>query len=217
MLACLRVKTNYQKKPSHTFGHLDFLTMSTELTTSTAAVAPTVAVDSPVTQAQPEPPLPLDNVPVSSPAAESNTSSATKMVKSTGGKAPRKKHHKRHKVYRTAAKTKREETRTRKDGQKYRTPRAHPGRRALREIRHEQRATGHAIPAAPFARLVRDIASDMFPGRELRWSHDAIDAIQTAAEDYMVKKFDGAQIAGIHAGRQGVTKADLRLAVAKMV
>lgn len=67
-----------------------------------------------------------------------------------------------------------------------------PGTKALKEIRKFQRTTDLLIRRLPFARLVRQICDDHFapPGTQLRWQALAIEALQEAAEDYLVKLFE---------------------------
>jgi histone H3/H4 len=76
-------------------------------------------------------------------------------------------------------------------GTKERKRRYRPGTRALKEIRKFQRTTDLLIRRLPFARLVRQICDDHFaPGVQLRWQALAIEALQEAAEDYLVKLFE---------------------------
>lgn len=86
-----------------------------------------------------------------------------------------------------------------------------PGTVALREIRKEQKRTDFAIRRAPFRRLVREIALDMF--NEVRITPEAFDAIQTIAEEEMIKIMDCANKITIGGKRQTIKPKDLRTAV----
>ncbi|GLC50857.1 hypothetical protein PLESTB_000439600 [Pleodorina starrii] len=59
---------------------------------------------------------------------------------------------------------------------------------ALREIRKYQKTTDLLIRRLPFQRLVREIANKGAPGgqTEFRWRSDALEALQEAAESYLV-------------------------------
>ena len=60
---------------------------------------------------------------------------------------------------------------------------------ALREIRRVQKTTELIIPRMPFGRVVREVALDYRQG--LRFQASAIEAIQEAAEAYLVSLFEG--------------------------
>ncbi|KAJ1678501.1 centromeric DNA-binding histone H3-like protein cse4, partial [Spiromyces aspiralis] len=74
-----------------------------------------------------------------------------------------------------------------------------PGMLALREISYYQKSTDLLIRKLPFARLVREIAMDIY-GDEfhdenmvgLRWQSSAILALQEAAEAFLVRLFEDA-------------------------
>ena len=71
---------------------------------------------------------------------------------------------------------------------------------ALREIRRYQKSTDLLIKKAPFARLVREIASDMahtHPASPLRFKADAIAALQEAAEAFVTYRLEKANIAAM--------------------
>jgi len=57
---------------------------------------------------------------------------------------------------------------------------------ALREIRHYQKAETLLIPAAPFGRVVRDIALQLKP--DLRFQRSAILALQESAESVLINE-----------------------------
>lgn len=72
-----------------------------------------------------------------------------------------------------------------------------PGTVALREIRYYQKTSDLLIRKLPFARLVREVASDFITtqwsdGVGLRWQSHAILALQEAAEAFLVHLFEDA-------------------------
>ncbi|EER17446.1 Histone H3, putative [Perkinsus marinus ATCC 50983] len=89
-------------------------------------------------------------------------------------------------------------------------PRFRPGTKALKEIRQFQRTTELLVPKAPFARVVREIQL-LFAGEEWRWSREALIALQTAAEAYLVGLFEDAMLVAIHAKRVTLMAKDIRL------
>ena len=62
----------------------------------------------------------------------------------------------------------------------------------------------------PFARLVMEIAQDF--GTELRFTSEALSAIQAAAEAYIVDVHADANLLAIHAKRKTLMPADVQLA-----
>ncbi len=98
--------------------------------------------------------------------------------KSTGGKAPRKQ---------LATKAARKSTPA--TGGIKKPHRFRPGTVALREIRRYQKSTELLIRRLPFQRLVREIAQEY--KADLRFQSSAVQAIQEAAEAYLVGLFEG--------------------------
>jgi histone H3 len=115
--------------------------------------------------------------------------------RSTGGKAPRKDlMHKAARRRATKSKT----------GQVRHPRRFRPGSKytpvpsldiinsflaiALREIKRYQKTTDLILPKLPFKRLVREIAHEI--NRELRFQSGALEALQEAAEAYLVNEFE---------------------------
>jgi histone H3/H4 len=72
-----------------------------------------------------------------------------------------------------------------------------PGTVALREIRKYQRSTGLLIPRAPFRRLCREISGNT-PQHFDRWTPNALESIQEAAEAFLVGFFEDAVCCAIH-------------------
>lgn len=85
-----------------------------------------------------------------------------------------------------------------------------PGTVALREIRRFQRSSGLLLPKRSFQRLVRSISEQFVPG--MRFQSPALLALQEAAEAYLTATFEDASLCMVHAGRQTLRSADLRLA-----
>ncbi|KAK8152096.1 histone H3-like centromeric protein cse-4 [Phyllosticta citrichinensis] len=88
-----------------------------------------------------------------------------------------------------------------------------PGTVALKEIRRYQKTTNLLVCKLPFARLVREVAHDMIaPGNHLRWQASAIEALQEAAEMYIVQLMEDTNLCAIHAKRVTITQKDIQLA-----
>ena len=87
-----------------------------------------------------------------------------------------------------------------------------PGTVALREIRYFQRSTMMLIPRLPFARAVREIALEFWRGDDLRFQADALQALQEAAEAYLVGLFEDVNLCAIHAKRVTIMVKDVQLA-----
>ncbi|GAA5915373.1 hypothetical protein JCM5296_003695 [Sporobolomyces johnsonii] len=92
-----------------------------------------------------------------------------------------------------------------------------PGTVALREIRHYQKSTDLLLRRLPFARLVREIATDFFEGDEdgnavgLRWQSSALLALQEATEAYLVHLFEDSNLCALHAKRVTIMQRDMQL------
>lgn len=89
--------------------------------------------------------------------------------------------------------------------------RLRPGTGALREIRRLQRTTQLLIRKKPFTRLVREIQFQ-YSHEAYQWQKKAIDALQQAAENYLVKLFQDVNICAIHARRVTIMVKDMQLA-----
>ena len=84
------------------------------------------------------------------------------------------------------------------------------GTKALQEIRRLQRNTKLLIPVLSFQRLVREITQD-FALEPMRWSKEALSALQEAAEDVLVHLLEDAQLCAVHAKRVTVMPKDVAL------
>lgn len=90
--------------------------------------------------------------------------------------------------------------------------------RALRkEMRRLQSSDKHMIPKATMQRIIRAIADDISPeGTSPRWTVEAIEQIQTAAEDYVHSLFTSAyELTTRVGGRQTIRPAELRCIAAQ--
>lgn len=88
-----------------------------------------------------------------------------------------------------------------------------PGKRVLQEIRKLQLTTHTLIPRIHFSRIVRDVALSVLNGlTTLRWASEALEALQAAAEAYLVGLFEDANLCAIHAKRVTIMVKDIYLA-----
>lgn len=87
-----------------------------------------------------------------------------------------------------------------------------PGTVALREIRKYQKSTELLIRKAPFARLVREVISDMSDNVD-RIQSVALGALQEASEDIIVSVMQDTVLAHIHAKRVTAKPVDMALAL----
>jgi histone H3 len=81
----------------------------------------------------------------------------------------------------------------------------HLGTVALREIRRYQKSTDLLIRKLPFQRLVREIAQDY--RMDCRFQSTAIQALQEAAEDYLVSLLTDTNECALHAKRVTIRKS----------
>ena len=79
---------------------------------------------------------------------------------------------------------------------------------ALQEIRKYQSEVEPLLPLLPFIRVVRDILNDRGPYRITR---EAILALRTAVEDYLVNTLEGANLACMHRNRCTLAPQDIHL------
>lgn len=86
-----------------------------------------------------------------------------------------------------------------------------PGTVALREIRRFQKSSELLIKKRPFQRLVREITQDI--KADIRFTSEAMLALQEATEAYMVRVFEDANLCAIHAKRVTIMIKDLRLSM----
>ncbi len=87
-----------------------------------------------------------------------------------------------------------------------------PGTVALRDIKKYQRGGDLLIPKRPFQRLVRKIAEDLSSKIDIRFQSMALEAIQEAAEAFIVGLFEDANLCAIHGSRVTIMQKDMQLA-----
>ena len=86
---------------------------------------------------------------------------------------------------------------------------------ARREIRYYQNESGLLMPKMPFRRSVRDIAAEVATlGSNVRFTSEALDALQTAAEAYIVQILEIGNRLAVHDKRTTVLPRDLALSAA---
>ena len=83
--------------------------------------------------------------------------------------------------------------------------------RALREIKYYQKTTEFLIRRLPFARLVREITG-VFAPEPMRWTAEAIEALQESVEAFFVALFHDVNLCAIHAKRVTIMPKDMQLA-----
>lgn len=88
-----------------------------------------------------------------------------------------------------------------------------PGTVALRQIKFYQKTTDLLIRLSPFERLVKEIADSLKPegSTNYKWKVSAIQALQWAAEEYIVHLMESTNKAAIHAKRVTIRPEDLHL------
>lgn len=90
-----------------------------------------------------------------------------------------------------------------------------PGTKALKEIRKFQKTTDLLISKMPFARVVREVAQnyiDVSNHVVFRWQSIALQALQEAAEAYLVSLFEDTNLLALHAKRVTIMQKDIQLA-----
>jgi histone H3 len=87
-----------------------------------------------------------------------------------------------------------------------------PGTVALREIRRYQKSTEKLVQKLPMQRCIRELAQKASPGGEIRFNKLSLDAIHTAAEEFLIDNFKLASAIGCHGHKKTVSKKDLKLA-----
>lgn len=85
---------------------------------------------------------------------------------------------------------------------------------ALKEIKFYMRTTDLLLPRLPFSRCVRDTllrVKGPVDATEYRWQKAALEALQEAAEAYLVTFFSDSSLLAYHAKRITVMPRDMRL------
>ena len=115
-----------------------------------------------------------------------------------------------HRVLDWTPEQKRKIHEARMQGRQVKPHRYRAGTVALQDIRHFQKTSALLIQKLPFQRLVREIAQDF--KTDLRFQLAAILCLQEAAEAYLVRLFDNANLCAIHARRVTIMPKDILLA-----
>ena len=96
-------------------------------------------------------------------------------------------------------------------GERQKKKKYRPGTRALMEIRHYQKSVEFLIRKLPFQRVVREVAQNLGAIDDLRFTPDAIFALQEASKVFLVNLMEDANLCTIHHGRITVTPKDYHL------
>ena len=86
-----------------------------------------------------------------------------------------------------------------------------PGTRALMEIRHYQKSVEFLIRKLPFQRVMREVTQNLGVIDDLRFTPDAIFALQEASEVFLVNLMEDVNLCTIHRGRITITPKDYHL------
>ena len=115
-----------------------------------------------------------------------------------------------HRVLDWTPEQKRKIHEARMQGRQVKPHRYRAGTAALQDICHFQKTSALLIRKLPFQKLVREIAQDY--KTDLRFQSAAILCLQEAAEAYLVRLFDDANLCAIHARRVTIMPKDILLA-----
>ena len=115
-----------------------------------------------------------------------------------------------HRVLDWTQEQKRKIHEVRMQGRPVKPHRYRAGTVALQDICHFQKTSALLIQKLPFQRLVREIAQDY--KTDLRFQSAAILCLQEAAEAYLVRLFDDANLCAIHARQVTIMPKDILLA-----
>ena len=90
--------------------------------------------------------------------------------------------------------------------------RSKQGTVAVREIKRYQKTTDLLIRKLPFSKLVREIVQN-YNKTDVRFQGLAIQALQEAAENYLIELFVDTQLCAEHAKRVTIMDKDIELAI----
>uniref|UniRef100_A0A914HJ18 Histone H2A/H2B/H3 domain-containing protein n=1 Tax=Globodera rostochiensis TaxID=31243 RepID=A0A914HJ18_GLORO len=85
------------------------------------------------------------------------------------------------------------------------------GSLALAQIRKFQASVNLLLPRAAFFRVAREVTMQYAVG--MRWQGQALLALQTMAECYLVNLFEDANMCALHAGRVTIMQKDITLRI----
>jgi len=80
----------------------------------------------------------------------------------------------------------------------------------LRSIKKLQNSTGLLLQKAPFNKIVREITAEFAPS--MMYQKKAMEALQEAAESFMIERFKAANKHAIHAKRKTIAVDDMQMA-----
>jgi len=80
----------------------------------------------------------------------------------------------------------------------------------LRSIKKLQNSTGLLLQKAPFNKTVREITASITP--KTMYQKRAMEALQEAAESFLIERFHAANKHAIHAKRKTITVDDMKMA-----
>ena len=105
---------------------------------------------------------------------------------------------------------------TEKERKKRRKLKKSRARAMRKEMRRLQSTDKYMVPKATMQRLIRSIANEISPGSSPRWTVEAIEQVQSAAEAYMHSLFTSAyQLTTRVGGRQTIRPEELRCVAAQ--
>lgn len=87
-----------------------------------------------------------------------------------------------------------------------------PGQLALKQIKQLQNSTDLQIPRLRFHRLVREITQTFSDDGSYKYQPAALNALQEAAEAYLIYLFEDTNLCCIHARRVTIMPRDIQLA-----
>ena len=96
-------------------------------------------------------------------------------------------------------------------GEKQKKRKYRPGTRPLMEIWHYQKSVEFLIRKLPFQRVVREVAQNLGVIDDLRFTPEAIFALQEASEVFLVNLMEDSNLCTIHHGRITITLKDYHL------
>ena len=80
----------------------------------------------------------------------------------------------------------------------------------LRSIKKLQNSTGLLLQKAPFNKIVREITADL--SKNMMYQKKAMEALQEAAESFMIERFKAANKHAIPAKRKTIAVEDMQMA-----
>ena len=82
-----------------------------------------------------------------------------------------------------------------------------------REIEIQQKKVDLIIPSAPFRRVVDELTNKITLSNHIRYQQEAVTALQTATESFMVDLFQDANLLALYSGRETLHSGDIKVAL----